>query len=343
MRIAQVAPLSESVPPKRYGGVERIIAYLTDELVSQGHDVTLFASGDSVTRAYLEPVCPRAERLPAGPAMRRHRTMAEVLEQTFRGSQRFDVIHSHLEEFTFPLARHCRTPILHTVHGRLDLPERREVFGRYPSVPLVSISQAQREFLPALNWRGTVHHGLPRSLYRFHPEGGQYLAFLGRFAVEKYPDVAIEIAKRANVPLRMAAKIDPTDETYFQRSIAPLLAHPLVDYVGEISDKEKDPFLGEAAALLAPFDWPEPFGLVFLEALACGTPVIALRRGSVPEIIEDRRTGFICDSVESMMKAIAALPTLNRTHCRASFESQFTSERMAADYVTLYQDLLSGP
>jgi glycosyltransferase involved in cell wall biosynthesis len=340
MKIAQVSPLWESVPPKLYGGTERIVSYLTEELVRLGHDVTLFASGDSVTAATLKAVTPEALRLNTG-IFNRDAPMTYQLEQAFgAGSNEFDVIHSHLDFIGFPIARRCSTPVITTMHGRLDLPELVPVFREYSEMPLVSISNSQRRPLPWSTWQATVHHGLPPDLYTFHPMPGQYLAFLGRISPEKRPDHAIEIAKRVGMPLRIAAKVDPADRNYFEAEIEPLMSHPLVEYVGEITDDEKDDFLGDAYAMLAPYDWPEPFGLVLIEALACGTPVLAYRRGSIPEIINEGVTGFVCDDFNDMVAAVDRIGTLQRSHCREAFDARFSAVRMAQDYVNVYRRLL---
>ena len=341
MRIAQIAPLWESVPPKLYGGTERVVSYITEELVRQGHDVTLFASGDSQTMARLWAACPHSFRLERG-LVNRDAPLLLMQEQALGiEAARFDVIHSHLDFLSFPLSRRCRTPVLTTLHGRLDLPELVSIFREYADMPVVSISEAQRIPLPHANWQGTVYHGLP-DLYPFHPNAGSYLAYLGRICPEKRPDHAIEIAKRAGIPLRMAAKVDPLDRTYFETQIAPLLDHPLVEYMGEITDAEKRDFLGNAAAVLCPYDWPEPFGIVLIEALACGTPVLAYRRGSIPEIIEDGVTGFICENLEEMVTAIDRLPLIRREQCRNSFEVRFTVKRMVHDYLALYERMAAA-
>ncbi len=340
MRIAQVSPLWESVPPKHYGGTERVVSFITDELVRLGHDVTLFASGDSMSAARLEAICPQALRLLRG-SFNREAPMTLLLERAFRASDEFDLIHSHLDFLGFPIARRCPTPVLTTLHGRLDLPELVPVYREFAEIPLVSISDAQRQPLPWANWQATVHHGLPRDLYSFHPRQGQYLAFLGRIAPEKCPDQAITIATRAGIPLRIAAKVDPADRDYFRERIEPLLDHPLVEYVGEITDAEKNDFLGEACALLAPFDWPEPFGLVFIEALACGTPVLAYRRGSVPEIIDDGVTGYICERMDEFTAAVKQVSILDRRRCRQAFEARFTVERMVQKYLEVYEQIVS--
>ncbi len=336
MKIAQISPLWESVPPKLYGGTERIVSYITEELVRRGHDVTLFASGDSETAARLIPACNRALRLLTGP-VNRDAPFVVMQEHAFaRDADQFDVIHSHLDFLSFPMSRRCPTPVLTTLHGRLDLPELVPVFNEYADMPIVSISNAQRLPLPQANWQGTVYHGLP-DLYTFHPRAGSYLAFLGRISPEKRPDHAIEIAKRVGMPLRLAAKVDPADREYFETRIEPLLDHPLVEYVGEITDAEKCDFLGDAAAVLCPYDWPEPFGIVLIEALACGTPVFAYRRGSIPEIIEDGVTGFVCDNINQMVAAMDRLPLLDRQRCRDSFEARFTVQRMTDDYLAIYE------
>ena len=338
MKIAQIAPLWESVPPKLYGGTERVVSYLTEELVRQGHDVTLFASGDSQTVARLWAACPQAFRSQTG-LVNRDVPMILMQEQAFgveAGS--FDIIHSHLDFLSFPLSRRCATPVLTTLHGRLDLPELVPMYGEYADMPVVSISNAQRLPLPDVNWQGTVYHGLP-DLYTFHPDPGSYLAYLGRICPEKRPDHAIEIAKRVGIPLRMAAKVDPLDREYFETQIVPLLDHPLVEYLGEITDVEKCDLLGNAAAVLCTYDWPEPFGIVLIEALACGTPVLAYRCGSIPEIIEDGLTGFICDNLEEMVASIDRLPLIRRQRCRDSFTTRFTVERMVHEYLAVYQGM----
>lgn len=339
MRIAQVAPLWESVPPKLYGGTERIVSYITEELVALGHDVTLFASGDSETTARLEAICPQALRLNTG-ISNRDAPFMMLQERALGATRGFDIIHSHLDVIGFPLARRNPIPIVTTLHGRQDLPELEPVFREFSELPLVSISDAQRKPLPWANWAATVHHGLPRNLYAFHPQTQGYLAFLGRIAPEKRPDQAIEIAKRAGIPLRIAAKVDPADQNYYEAEVEPLLNHPLIEFIGEISDAEKDEFIGNAMALVCPYDWPEPFGLVLIEALACGTPVLAYRRGSIPEIIDHGVTGFICETVSEMVDAVGQASLIDRRRCRAAFDERFTADRMAGDYVALYERLL---
>jgi glycosyltransferase involved in cell wall biosynthesis len=343
MRIAQVAPLVESVPPKGYGGTERVVSYLTEELVRLGHDVTLFASGDSTTRARLVGSAPRALRLDGKVADALARHICQ-LEDVFRDPTPFDVIHLHTDYLHFSLSSRQPTPCLTTLHGRLDLPELVEVYRRFPRMPVVSISNAQRAPLPWLAWQGTVYHGLPDDAYAFRararPE--DYLAFLGRISPEKRVDRAIEIARRARRPLRVAAKIDPVDRAYYERSVASLLKSPGVEFLGEIGEADKAEFLGGAAALLFPVDWPEPFGLVVVEAMACGTPVIAYPRGSVPELVEHGVTGFIVRSVRDAERAVARLPQLDRGRIRRRFKERFTASRMARDYLGIYERLVEA-
>jgi len=322
-----------------YGGTERVVSYLTEELVQQGHDVTLFASGDSITDARLVSVRPSAIRL--DPSCRDHLAYHMLLlEQLFREADEFDVIHFHVDYLHFPLSRRHAPANVTTLHGRLDLPDLVPVYREFPEMPVVSISNAQRKPLPWLNWQGTVHHGLPINLYQYHSEAGKYLAFLGRISPEKGLDQAIEIAKRAGIELRVAAKVDRADVEYFHQTIEPLLDHPLVRFVGEITDVEKDQFLGDALALLTPINWEEPFGLVMVEAMACGTPVIAYRRGSVPEIIDEGGTGFIVQDAEEAAQAIQKVSCLSRRKCREIFEQRFTAPRMTEDYVAVYHRLI---
>ncbi|WP_135467079.1 glycosyltransferase family 4 protein [Crenalkalicoccus roseus] len=339
MRIAQIAPLTEAVPPLLYGGTERIVSFLTEELVALGHDVTLFASGDSVTSARLEAMCPRALRLDPGvrDAMAPHFLM---LEQVFRRAAEFDVLHFHLDYWPFSLFGRQPTPFLTTLHGRLDLPELWPLYRAHARAPLVSISDAQRAPMPWANWARTIHHGLPERLLAPHPGASpSYLAFLGRIAPEKRVDRAIEIAARAGLPIRVAAKVDRVDRDYFEERIRPLMAQGHVEFIGEIGDAEKAAFLSGAQALLFPIDWPEPFGLVMIEAMACGTPVIAFNRGSVPEVVEDGLTGFVVDDVDAAVAAVRRLPALSRGAIRRRFEERFTARRMAEDYVALYRAL----
>jgi glycosyltransferase involved in cell wall biosynthesis len=335
MRIAQVSPLYESVPPRGYGGTERVVSYLTEELVARGHDVTLFASGDSVTRAHLAPGCPRGLRLSGGrvDAVALHLAM---LLRVYERARDFDVIHCHTDYLGLPLTRQTARRTIVTLHGRLDLPEAHPVYRAFPEAAFVSVSNAQRAPLSGVTWAATVHHGLPRDLFRFHAGPGRFLLFLGRISPEKRPDAAIRTAVAAGVPLCIAAKVDPADRAYFDQVVRPLLDHPLVEFVGEIDDRTKEELLADALALLFPVDWPEPFGLVLIEALACGTPVIARRRGSVPEIIADGRTGFLCETEEEMVAAVARLHTLRRAACRETFERRFTAARMADDYLRVF-------
>ncbi|HEY6084820.1 MAG TPA: glycosyltransferase family 4 protein [Nitrospira sp.] len=341
MKIAQLAPLWESVPPKLYGGTERIVSYITEELVRLGHEVTLFASGDSKTAANLKSFCPHALRLNTG-LVNRDAPLVLNLEHAFgASSKQYDVIHSHLDFLSFPMSRRSQAPVVTTMHGRLDLPELVPVFQEYAEMPVVSISDAQRTPLPGANWQATVYHGIPKNLYSLHDRPGSYLAFLGRIASEKCPDHAIEIAKRVGLPLRIAAKVDPADQDYFKQKIERLLDHPLIEYVGEINDVEKNDFLGDAAALICPYDWPEPFGLVLIEAMACGTPVLAYRRGSIPEVIDHGVTGFVCNNLDEMAQAVAGIPLIDRSRCREVFERRFTVERMVQDYLALYERLIA--
>jgi glycosyltransferase involved in cell wall biosynthesis len=343
MKIAQIAPLWESVPPVLYGGTERVVSFITEELIRQGHDVTLFASGDSTTKARLVPMCPEALRL-SRVIKNYDAPLITMLEKAFSVAHEFDIIHSHLEFLPFSLAKRSRTPVLTTLHARLDLPELIPVFRKFSDLPLVSISDAQREPLPWANWLATIHHGLPINLYTPHVAAqGKYLVFLGRVAPEKGLDQAIEIAKRVEMPLRIGAKIDPTNAEYYHAVIEPLLDHPLIEFVGEVTDLEKDDFLGDAYAMLAPYDWPEPFGLVFIESLACGTPVIAYRRGSIPEIIDHGITGFVCETMEEMVQSVRHVTLLERGDCRQAFEARFSTDRMVKDYVKVYEQLLGIP
>jgi glycosyltransferase involved in cell wall biosynthesis len=340
MRIAQVAPLYESVPPKYYGGTERIVSYLTEELVRQGHEVTLFASGDSETKARLVSACRRSLRLDKHCVdhLVHHIVM---LEQVFRRAHQFDVVHFHIDYLHFPLSRRQPIAQLTTLHGRLDIPDLVPLYREFPDMPLVSISDAQREPFPGAGWEATVYHGLPDDLYRFRREPGTYLAFLGRISPEKRVDRAIEIARQVGIPLRIAAKVDRVDQEYFRCVVEPLLGGSLVEFVGEIGEGEKDEFLGNAYALLFPIDWPEPFGLVMIEAMACGTPVIAYRQGSVPEVMEEGRTGFVVDELDEAVDAVLRVPELSRQRCREVFEQRFTATRMTHDYLEVYERLLS--
>lgn len=342
MRIAQVAPFSESVPPRFYGGTERVVSYLTEELVGLGHDVTLFASGDSVTSANLAPCVPVALRL--NPAVRDPipyfmLMLARVAER----ADEFDVIHFHIDQLHFPLFRPMAGRTVTTLHGRQDCADLKALYAGFPDMPLVSISNSQRKPIPNANFRATVYHGLPLNLLSptFHPRGG-YLAFLGRISPEKGVEQAISIARAHGIPLKIAAKVDKVDEEYFRERVKPLLDAPGIEFIGEINEQNKAEFLGEALALLFPIDWPEPFGLVMIEAMACGTPVVAFRRGSVPEII-DEVTGRIISSIDEAPLALSDVLALDRRAVRRRFEEQFTAVRMAKDYVNVYRTLLTRP
>ena len=341
MRIAQVAPLAESVPPQLYGGTERVVAFLTDELVRTGHDVTLFATGDSHTSATLVPAWPRALRLD-GSCQDPFAPYLLMLEEVAKRASRFDVVHFHVSQFHFPVARRLGIPHLTTLHGRLDMAELRPLYREFHDVPVVSISDAQRDPLPEAHWLGTVPHGLPLDLLSPRYEPGTYLAFIGRVSPEKRLDRAIAIASACGQRLRVAAKVDPADREYFEREIRGLLNNPLVDFVGEIGERQKNEFLGGATALLFPIDWPEPFGLVMIEALACGVPVVAFRGGSVSEVIDHGVTGFVVDTLDDAIEATKQVHRLNRETCRAVFERRFNVERMGAAYLRLYDSLVRG-
>ncbi len=338
MRIAQIAPLHEAVPPKLYGGTERVVSFLTEELVAQGHDVTLFASGDSVTSAKLKSVWPRALRLDPGirDPIAPHMLLMEAVR---RQVDEFDVLHFHMDYWPFSLFGRQRTPFVTTMHGRLDLAELQPVFDMFPNAPIVSISDAQRRPLPQARYVATVHHGLPANLLTPQPGPKDYLAFLGRIAPEKGPDRAIRIARACGVPLKIAAKVDRVDQVYFDSVIRPMLADGGVELIGEINDAQKPEFLSGAMGLLMPIDWPEPFGLVMIEAMACGTPVIAFNRGSVPEIIEDGVSGYIVEDETGAMAAVNRLSKLSRTTVRQRFDTRFTARRMAEDYLSIYRSL----
>ena len=341
MKIAQVAPLYESVPPKLYGGTERIVSYLTEELVREGHHVTLFASGDSVTRANLIPACERSLRLdPGAKDYIAHHVV--LLEEVAERANEFDLIHFHIDYLHFPITRRLAIPHATTLHGRLDIPDLVPLYRKFPEMPVISISDAQRRPLDWINWTATVYHGLPPDHYRLHEKHDGYLAFLGRISPEKGCDRAIDIARRAGLHLRIAAKVDTPDKAYFDEVIRPLLREPGIEFVGEISDSEKEEFLGSAQALIFPIDWPEPFGLVMIEAMACGTPVVARRYGSVPEVIDEGVTGLMGESVEELVGAVERVGELDRRACRAAFERRFTVSRMTRDYVEIYERLHRG-
>jgi glycosyltransferase involved in cell wall biosynthesis len=339
MRIAQISPLMEAMPPKLYGGTERVVSWLTEELVAMGHDVTLFASGDSVTSAKLAPMRDQAIRL--DPSVRDPFALHyRMIEQVYRRKDEFDVLHSHLDYFPLSLLMRQNVPFLTTLHGRLDLPDYVEIFSTFRQAPFVSISNSQRRPVPHLNWLRTVPHGMPADLLRPLPVKQEYLAFLGRICPEKGVDKAIRVAGRAGMKLKIAAKVDNADKEYYDRLIRPLIeANPFVEFIGEITDKQKPAFLSAAHALLFPIDWPEPFGLVMIEAMACGTPVIAFRSGSVPEVIDDGVSGFIVSGEDEAVAAIDRLDQLDRTKVRATFDRRWTARRMAEDYVNLYSVL----
>ncbi|HEX2227595.1 MAG TPA: glycosyltransferase family 4 protein [Candidatus Binatia bacterium] len=339
MSIAQVAPLYESVPPKSYGGTERVVSYLTEELVAQGHDVTLFASGDSVTNARLVASSPDALRSAqyVSDPLAYHFVQ---LEQVFAQSESFDVIHFHNDYLHYPLSRRHNTPHLTTLHGRLDMPELAQLYEIFADVPIVSISNAQRKPLSWANWQRTVYHGLPTDLYTARQEQGSYLAFLGRICPEKRLDRAIQIAQQFGMTLKVAAKVDAADRHYYGEVIEPLLDEISVEFIGEVNEDGKQEFLSNAYALLLPIDWPEPFGLVIIEAMACGTPVIAYPHGSIPELIENGVTGFIVENIDQAAQALQTVPNVDRRLCRQRFEERFSAARMAQDYVELYQRLI---
>ena len=341
MQIAQIAPLTEAIPPKLYGGTERVVHWLVEELVALGHDVTLFASGDSETSAKLQSFWPRALRLD-GSIRDPNALHMTMLEQVRRQAADFDFLHFHLDYYPFSLFGRQSTPFLTTMHGRLDLPELQTVFDTFSDAPVVSISNAQRRPLPQARWVKTIHHGLPEKLLTPMPVKPSYLAFLGRISPEKRVDRAIRIAQHCGLPLKVAAKIDRADRDYYEDEIRSMMAAPNIEYIGEIGDKDKSAFLSGAIALLVPIDWPEPFGLVMIEAMACGTPVIAYNRGSVPEVIEDGVTGFIVEDEAGAMGAVDRLAHLSRTAIRRRFEERFTARRMALDYLSVYRSLKEG-
>jgi glycosyltransferase involved in cell wall biosynthesis len=341
MRIAQVAPLYESVPPLGYGGTERVVSWLTEELVRLGHDVTLFASGDSLTSARLMAACPKS--------LRKDRACCDplahhiiLLEQLRQRQREFDIVHFHLDYLHFPLSRHSNLCHITTLHGRLDIPDLAPLYREFSDMPVVSISMRQRDPLPKADWVGNVYHGLPEKYLPFYSGPGKYLAFIGRISPEKRPDRAIEIAGRLGLPLKIAAKVDAADREYFEHVIRPLLVRPGVEFIGEIGDEEKADFLGNAIASLAPIDWPEPFGLNMIEAMACGTPTVAFAHGSVPEIIEDGISGIVVRNVEEAVLAVRQAAAMPRRACRMAFERRFTVGRMAAEYLAIYEEMLGG-
>ena len=336
MKIAQVAPLYESVPPKLYGGTERVVSYLTEELVKMGHDVTLYASGDSCTTARLRSVCERALRLEGGKLLAPLAHHLNLIETVAQEADEFDVVHFHLDYLSFSQVRRLEIPAVTTLHGRLDIPDLYPLFREFDDMRLISISDAQRAPMPWASWLATVHHGLPEDLHIPKEEPGKYLAFLGRISPEKRVDRAIEIAKMVEMFLRVAAKVDLVDQEYFDKEVRHLLSGTDVEFIGEIGDQEKTEFLGNAFALLFPIDWPEPFGLVMIEAMACGTPVIAFRGGSVAEIVDEGVTGFVVGSIEEAAEAVHRIPSIDRRECRAAFERRFSARRMCEDYLRAY-------
>jgi len=336
MKIAQVAPLYEAVPPKFYGGTERVVAHLTDALVDLGHEVTLFASGEAQTRARLVPVRDQAIRLDPAPLKSDLAAHLSQLAEVRRRAEQFDVIHFHIDMIHFPFFDGMAEKTVTTLHGRLDLKDLAGVYQRWTGFPLVSISDHQRSPLPWANWAATVHHGLAADLYRFSPRSSGYLAFLGRISPEKRPDRAIAIAKRCGMKLKIAAKVDAADRAYFEEKIEPLLHDPLIEFIGEIGDHQKSAFLGEAQGLLFPIDWPEPFGLVMIEAMACGTPVVAYACGSVPEVVEEGLTGFIVQNEDQAVAAVHRLPSLDRLAIRRRFEERYSATAMARRYLEIY-------
>lgn len=338
LKIAQISPLFESVPPRLYGGTERVVSYLTEALVEMGHDVTLFASGDSKTKARLIPGYYKSLRLGScnDPLALHVLQLQEVAER----ANEFDILHFHTDYLHFPLSRLLKVHTVNTLHGRLDIPELKRVYSKFLETPVVSISEAQRRPLPMARWAGNVPHGLPEDLYRKGDGKGDYVLFLGRISPEKRPDRAIEIAGRAGCKIRLAAKVDDADRQYYEQKIKPLLQLRNVEFIGEVGEEEKSMLLRDARALLFPIDWPEPFGMVMIEALACGTPVVAFNHGSVPEVIRDGKTGFIVDSIEEAVMALLRIDEIDRNLCRQEFEERFSATRMAQNYVTIYKRLL---
>jgi len=336
VRIAQVAPLFESVPPREYGGTERVVSYLTEELVRLGHDVTLFASADSTTAARLVPMAPRSLRQdPGSTDTLAHHVL--MLEQVARVAAGFDVLHWHIDYLHFPISRRLGQPNVTTLHGRLDITDLQALYTEFSDMPVVSISNSQREPLPHARWVGTVYHGLPASLFTPAYEAGEYLAFVGRISPEKRVDRAVEVARRSGLRLRIAAKIDDADAVYYREQIAPLFELPFVEFIGEVTEPEKETLLRGARALLFPIDWREPFGLVMIEAMACGTPVVAWRAGSVPEVLTDGTSGFIVEDIDDAVEAVAKTSDMDRRRVRCEFERRFTADRMAQEYLNLYE------
>jgi glycosyltransferase involved in cell wall biosynthesis len=342
LRIAQVAPLYESVPPKLYGGTERVVSYLTEALVEAGHEVTLFASGDSETSARLVPCCEKSLRLNNHACSDQLAHHFVMLEEVLERADQFDIVHFHVDYMHFPLSKLSGLVHVSTLHGRLDSPDLVPLYRKYKNMPLTSISLAQRKPLPWANWTGNVYHGLPEGLLPMGDGCGGYLAFLGRISPEKRVDRAIEIAKKLNMPLKIAAKVDPVDRPYYEREIKPLLNAPNVEFIGEINEQQKGEFLGNAYAYLFPINWPEPFGLTMIESMACGTPTIAFRCGSVPEVITNGVSGFIVDNTDEAVNAVQQAATLDRAACRAEFMKRFSAPKMALQYVKLYEARLAA-
>lgn len=340
MRIAQIAPLYESVPPRYYGGTERVVSHLTEELVRQGHEVTLFASGDSETTAELVPMCPQALRLDSSciDSLAHH---ILLLERVKERADQFEIIHFHIDYLHYPISRIKGWPHITTLHGRLDLPDLKPLYREFSDMPIVSISDAQRCPLPHANWQSTVYHGLPADQYTFNEDPEGYLAFIGRISPEKRVDRAIAIADRVGLPLKIAAKVDDADREYFEESIAPLLNSSHVEFIGEIGESEKEAFFGNAKALLFPIDWPEPFGLVLIEALACGTPLVAYPHGSVSELVDDGKTGYVVSDLDEAVEAVRQIDQISRRTCRQVFEERFTASQMAENYVSVYHHIQS--
>ena len=336
LRIAQLAPLYERIPPKLYGGTERVVSNVTEELVRRGHEVTLFAAGDAQTSAKLRPGCPRALRLEGKSELGACLQLPMIADLYSGLAGEFDVVHSHLDFWSFPFAELTSVPTVSTMHGRLDLPEMHPIYQRFKRTPLVSISDAQRKPMQFANWIATIHHGLPRDLLKFSPGPGKYLAFLGRISPEKRLEIAIDVALKAGIPFKMAAKVDVVDREYFEAVIKPRISPPNIEYIGEISEDEKSEFLGNALALLFTIDWPEPFGLAMIESMACGTPVISRPCGSVPEVVRDGVTGFIRSEVDDLVAAVRKLDSLSREVCRQEFERRFTVETMVDQYEQVY-------
>lgn len=339
MRIAQVPPLYESVPPKMYGGTERVVSYLTEELVAQGHNITLFGTQDAITKAHLFPICDEALRMNKNcqDAMVYHTLQMQAI---LENAEDFDIIHFHNDYIHYPLSKNSSYVHVSTLHGRLDTPEQKLIYQKYNSLPLVSISNNQRRPIRSANWVSTIYHGLPEDLYRQGSGEGGYLAFIGRISPEKRPDRAIEIAKRTGIKLKIAAKVDKADEQYYETVIKPMLDHPLIEYIGEIGEAQKGEFLGNAIALLFPIDWPEPFGMVMIEAMANGTPVVAFNCGSVPEVLDHGVSGFIVDSVDRAVQAVESIQIIKRHNCRKMFEEKYTAKVMANNYLRVYERLI---